>query len=127
VTTYFRALREALPNSVLVALGPWQPNAAINPGAYRAEADAIMAGLQGVAAPWIFVDNLNSGWRNSSGTQDAGTGQGWQTGTGTVVNPKGDGNGDFYVSADGTHPTEAACVYRGTRLAEAIKAALQAL
>jgi lysophospholipase L1-like esterase len=86
-----------------------------------------MAGLQGVAAPWIFIDNLNSGWRNSVGAQDAGTGQGWQTGTGTVAHPKGDGNGDLYVSADGTHPTEAGSVYLGTRLAETIKAAIEAL
>lgn len=124
---YFRALRAALPDAVLVALAPWEPNAAFNPADARAKAAVIKSALSAVAAPWIIVDNLNSGWSNSSGAQDAGTGVGWQTGTGTVANPKGDGNGDLYVNADGTHPSEAGAVYLGKRLAQTIRSAIEAM
>ena len=50
-----------------------------------------------------------------------------QTGTGTVAAPRGDGNADFFVSADGTHPTEEGCRHLGEQLAIALKAAVLAL
>jgi lysophospholipase L1-like esterase len=73
------------------------------------------------------VDNLSGGWVNSAGAQDLGTGTAWQTGTGTEATPKGDGNGDLYLSGDGTHPNEAGVVYLAGRLALAIKQGLATL
>jgi hypothetical protein len=46
----------------------------------------------------------------------------WITGTGNVPVPKGNGNADLYISADGTHPTQAGHDYVGQRLAADIQA-----
>ncbi len=127
VQQYFKQLRAALPETVLVALGPWQPNVAYYPQTARRKADTIKAALQAVAGPWIFVDNLSSGWLNSTGTEDAGSGIGWQTGTGNEASRKGDGNGDLYLTADGVHPNEAGVAYLAGRLADSIKLALDTL
>jgi lysophospholipase L1-like esterase len=127
VKRYFQQLRAALPETVLVALGPWQPNITYYPETARRKADTIKAALQAVAGPWIFVDNLSSGWLNSAGTEDAGSGIGWQTGTGNEGSRKGDGNGDLYLTADGVHPNEAGVAYLAGRLAGSIKAALDTL
>jgi lysophospholipase L1-like esterase len=59
--------------------------------------------------------------------RDAGTGIGWQTGTGNEASPKGDGNGDLYVSSDGTHPNEAGVAYLSGRLAVSIRLGLATL
>uniref|UniRef100_UPI003FA78381 hypothetical protein n=1 Tax=Salmonella enterica TaxID=28901 RepID=UPI003FA78381 len=77
--------------------------------------------------PWVFLDNLAGGWRNSAGAQSPGSGTGWQTGTGTVASPRGDGNGDLYVSADGTHPSEAGADYLGDTIAAQLAPAIAAL
>ena len=112
---------------MLAAIGPWQPKVDFFPEVARDKADTIRGALQAVAGPWIFIDNLRGGWINSAGAQQAADGIPWQTGTGNLGNPKGDGNGDLYVSADGTHPTEAGSRYLGSRLAENLQAAILAL
>ena len=127
VAKYYRDLRTALPSSVLVAMGPWaprqsQPQTAPN----LAKLQQIKSSLAAVGGPWIFLDNLNGGWVNSAGASAPATGP-WQTGTGKVSAPTGDGNGDVYVSADGTHPTAAGNVYLGQVLATNLRAALLAL
>lgn len=127
VTSYFAQLRAALPETVLAAVGPWQPNAAFYPDVARAKADTILAALQAQPGPWVFLDNLAGGWRNSAGAQSSGSGTGWQTGTGTVASPRGDGNGDLYVSADGTHPSEAGADYLGDTIAAQFMQAIAAL
>jgi lysophospholipase L1-like esterase len=128
VSAYFRDLRAALPDSVLAAMGPWAPveSIPVNPIAQQ-KADAILSGLRGVAGPWVFVDNLNGGWSNSTGAFVPPAGRGWQTGTGNVGQPKGDGNGDLYVTADGVHPTPAGCAYLGQVLAANLRDAILAL
>jgi len=128
VGAYFADLRAALPDSVLAAMGPWAPveSIPVNPIA-QSKADAILAGLRAIGGPWVFVDNLNGGWRNSAGALVSPTGRGWQTGTGNVTNPKGDGNADLYVAGDGVHPTPAGCLYLGQVLAASLRDAILAL
>jgi hypothetical protein len=126
VQRYFRELRAALPQTVLAAVGPWQPNPNFYPQSALDKADTIRAALQAVAGPWVFMDNLRGGWLASSGASGPPTGA-WQTGTGNVVHPKGDGNGDLYVSGDGTHPSEAGCTYLGEQIASNLRAAFATL
>ncbi len=127
VRSYFRALRNALPQAVLVGLGPWAPREASPPEATAiAKAETVRSALAEVGGPWIFLDNLRGGWSNSAGAGSAGNGP-WQTGTGTVAAPTGRGNGDLYVSADGTHPTVAGVVHLGTQIAEGVRAGLATL
>lgn len=127
VTRYYGDLRLALPDAVLVAMGPWAPRQSTptHPVA-QSKADAVKAALQAVGGPWVFLDNLNGGWVNSAGASAAASGP-WQTGTGHSAAPAGDGNGDLYLVADGVHPNEAGCLYLGTRIAAELRAALQAM
>ena len=125
---YYRSLRASLPNSVLAAMGPWAPRESIPPNPVElSKLQTIRAALQSVGGPWIFLDNLNGGWSNSAGASSPATGRGWQTGTGKLDAPHGDGNADIYISADGTHPTLAGCAYLGEVLASNLRAALLAL
>lgn len=124
---HFQRLRAALPQSVLVALAPWAPrqNLPTDPVA-QSKADAIAAALTAAGGRWIFIDNLNGGWRASSGANSAGTGP-WQTGTGNSAAPRGDGNADLYLSADGVHPNPAGSLYLAQRLAVDLRSALSSL
>lgn len=125
VARYYADLRAALPQAVIVGLGPWLPDATFRPEVARSKADTVLAALQRTAGPWIFVDNLAGGWRTSNGATASGTP--WQTGSGHEGAPRGDGNGDLYVGPDGTHPNVAGVSYLAQQLADALKAALQAL
>jgi hypothetical protein len=128
VSAYFRDLRAALPASVLAAMGPWAPVETMPVNAIaQSKADSIRSALRAAGGPWVFLDNLNGGWLNSAGAFVPPTGRGWQTGTGTVARPQGDGNGDLYVAADGVHPTPAGCLYLGQILAANLKDAILAL
>lgn len=126
-TSHFSGLRAALPNTLLVALGPWAPRQVIptHPVA-QSKADAILAALRAAGGPWVFLDNLDGGWLASSGARSAGTGP-WQTGTGTSSAPAGDGNGDLYLAADGVHPNSAGGDYLGRRMAADLRSALATL
>jgi len=127
VTSYYKSLRTALPNSVIAAMGPWAPKQSIptNPVA-QGKLNVITQALQSIAAPWVLIDNLNGGWRNSSGASGPQTGP-WQTGTGNTAAPTGIGNGDIYVGPDGTHPTALGHEYLGRMLASNLAAAILAL
>ena len=129
VVSYFRDLRAALPGSVLVAIGPWTPPRDPSPvDVVQAKVTTIGNALQAVSGPWVFVDNVNGGWRNSSGASAPANGQRWQTGRGWEGAAANDGgNSDLYISSDGTHPNEAGCTYLAGRLATALRAALSAL
>ena len=125
---YFEDLRTALPDSVLAAMGPWAPVESIPVSATaQSKADAILSGLRAAGEPWVFLDNLNGGWINSSNVLEPPKGRGWQTGTGNVAQPKGDGNGDLYVDAGGVHPTPEGCVYLGEMLAAGLRESILAL
>jgi lysophospholipase L1-like esterase len=127
VNNYYRDLRAALPEAVLAAIGPWQPNVAFYPAVAPTKLATIKAALQATPGPWVFIDNLAGGWINSSGASAPATGVPWQTGTGNTGAPRGDGNGDIYVLPDGTHPTEAGCQYLATQLANNLREAILAL
>jgi len=127
VAGYYNDLRAALPQAVLVSLGPWAPN--VTHATYsmaQPMADTIKAALQAVGGPWVFLDNLNGGWVNSAGASAPASGA-WQTGTGNSAHPVGDGNGDLYLEFDGVHPNVAGCLYLGTRIADGVRAALLAM
>jgi lysophospholipase L1-like esterase len=125
VLDYFVQARRLLPDSVLVAMGPWHPNELREVASRLEMTDTIRAALARVAGPWIFVDNLRGGWSNSSGAS-AITAP-WQTGTGNSATPAGDGNGDLYLAFDGVHPNVEGCVYLGRQLAEHLRPAILAL
>lgn len=121
----YTALRTALPTALIVAQTAWAPSQTAGQaggGKYqlmRTNLYSVMAGLSG---PWILIDNLAGSWLTSKGTSSgAGTGP-WQTGDGNAGAPTGTGNGDTWVSADGTHPT--ALGYKG--LAELFSTAYKA-
>lgn len=128
VAAYYRQLRQALPEAVLAACGPWRPRAdGVRDAVECSKAATIFAGLQAVGGPWIWLDNLGGSWRNSAGAAGAGGSGPWQTGTGNSSAPRGDGNGDLYLAADGTHPNSAGHSYLGARIAADVRAALLAL
>lgn len=130
VEAYFRTLRAALPNSVLAAVGPWTPPKDPSPAsAVQDKTDTIKRALQTIAgAPWIFLDNVNGSWSNSSGAASTPTGQRWLTGRGYEGAPVNDGgNSNVYISADGTHPNEAGCVYLAQQIATNLRAAILAM
>ena len=127
VQRHFRDLRAALPDAVLAAMGPWAPVESFPVDAVaQSKADTILAALRSIAGPWVFLDNLHGGWVTSAGASAPATGRGWQTGTGNVGQPRGDGNGDTYVAADGVHPTPAGCQYLGGVIAAHLGAAILA-
>jgi hypothetical protein len=127
VFRYYRDLRSALPGTVLAAVGPWQPNVNYYWDYAIDKVEVIVAAIRAAGGPWVVVDNLRGGWLNSSGASAERTGQPWQTGTGTTANPQGDGNGDIYLSTDGTHPNEAGTSYLAGLLASQLGAAIRAL
>ena len=102
-TAVFDAVAKNLPNTIVFVIGPWSP------GFPRTEQrDAIKAAV-GTRANFYFIDNVA---------------EQWQTGTGNVAHPKGDGNGDVYVSDDGAHPSAAGHVYLAGKVAAAVKQVL---
>ena len=120
VSTYFTNLRAALPTSVLAAIGPWQPPP--NLPASQGELDkatVIKQALQTAGGHWVFVDNINGGWANSAGAAGtpSTTDGPWQTTQ----------NAATYLGADQIHPNDVGCVYLGTRLANSLRAGIQAL
>lgn len=127
VTRYYRDLRAALPDALLVATGPWAPRQSTpaDPVA-RSKAETIRSALRAVGGPWVFLDNLDGSWSNSAGASADATGP-WQTGTGRAGAPAGDGNADAYLSQDGVHPNEGGTVYLATRIAADLRAAIGTL
>lgn len=96
----FNEIATKLPNTIVFVLGPWSPGST-----HTAQRDAIQAAV-GQRNNFHFIDNV---------------GEQWQTGTGTVTSPKGDGNGDIYVSHDRMHPTLAGHIYLADKVASAMR------
>ncbi len=120
VSAYYTDLRARLPNAVLVALGPWQPITVLPASAAQLDkAAVIQAALAAAGGLWIFVDNINGGWINSSGNSVAPslTEGPWQT----VANAA------TYLGDDDIHPNAAGCAYLASRLAADLRAAILAL
>ncbi|MEY8688539.1 MAG: hypothetical protein AB9M53_01490 [Leptothrix sp. (in: b-proteobacteria)] len=116
VEAYFSDLRAALPAAVLVANGPWRPGVPTAGTDPATKAATIESALRRVGGPWVYLDNLNGGWRNSSGA-NAAPSTPWQSGLGSA---------DPLLS-DGTHPTAIGSGLLAQRLATDLRAALLAL
>lgn len=120
VAAYYTDLRERLPDAVLVALGPWQPPTVLPASAAQLDKAAVIrAALAAAGGRWIFVDNINGGWANSSGKSAAPSAADgpWQTLA----------NAATYIDADDIHPNAEGCAYFATRLATALRASILAL
>ena len=120
VSSFYTDLRSRLPNAVLVALGPWQPPGNLPPPQGELDKAAVIkAALAAAGGRWIFVDNMNGGWSNSSGASSAPSASDgpWQTLA----------NAAAYISADNVHPNVPGCAYLASRLSAAMRAAILAL
>lgn len=128
VNEYYTRLRNALPQAVLAATGPWAPKQVVQGDAVaRSKLDTIRAALQAAGGLWVLMDNLNGGWSNSAGASGGSADGPWQTGSGHAGAPTGSGNGDRHISNDGVHPTAEGSLYLGTRIATDLRAAIAAL
>ena len=101
----YQRIADGLPAAVVYVMGPWCSKGPA-PAQWVATRDALVSALSGFPS-FRFIDNIA---------------EQWITGTGNVAHPKGDGNADLYISADGTHPTQAGHDYVGQRLAADIQA-----
>jgi len=153
VLEYYTLVRSAFPNAIISTTGPWCPkeSRAKSPRGYIT-ANAILAQLEKIAGPWIFLDNTQGFWKNSNGktgtqkvasTSSVTTVNGgpsvntgaqtpsqfgsWQTGEGNVGALTGKGNGDIYVDAAGTHCVPAGVSYLGYMVATGWREAILAL
>ncbi len=120
VSRYYTNLRTRLPDAVLAAIGPWQPPPVLPANAAQLDKAAVIkAALAAAGGHWIFVDNMNGGWSNSSGASAAPSDSDgpWQTLA----------NATTYIDADDTHPNAAGCAYLAARLSAALRAGILAL
>ena len=101
----YQRIADGLPAAVVYVMGPWCSKGPA-PAQWVATRDALVSALSGFPS-FRFIDNIA---------------EQWITGTGNVAVPKGNGNADLYISADGTHPTQAGHDYVGQRLAADIQA-----
>lgn len=98
----FAAIRSGLPNARLVVVSPWWPRSS-PPSTLTDARDAISTEAAATGAE--FVDAIS---------------ETWITGTGHANSQVGDGNADYFISSDTTHPSQQGHYYLGRRLAEAI-------
>ena len=101
----YQRIADGLPAATVYVMGPWCAKGPA-PAQWVATRDALVSALSGFPS-FRFIDNIA---------------EQWITGTGNVAVPKGNGNADLYISADGTHPTQAGHDYVGQRLAADIQA-----
>jgi len=99
----------------------------------------LRAGISGVRISFLSVWNTTGTFPSSASTNNAAlvataTALGcdtidWSdyiTGTGRVGATTGDGNADYYVGTDSTHPSTAGHLYRAVRLADQVRLLSQA-
>ena len=101
----FDRIQKELPDTVVFVLGPWNPRSAISP--------AINAVLKAAASGrpnFHWVPNYDDHWI---------------TGTGRKGAAKGDGNSDFVIGGDGTHPTPEGNRYLAERFAAYVRKTLK--
>jgi lysophospholipase L1-like esterase len=103
----FAQISAALPNTLVFVNGPWDPIFAT-----RASIGTAIQAAIGSLRNFYYVNNL---------------GEAWQTGTGRVTAPVGDGNADIYTGSDGIHPTQAGHEYLANREATAISTRIASL
>ncbi len=104
---FFAYCGSQLGNTLLIVHGPWCPNQSYLNGRdkYTIINQHIRNELANLGHPWwVYLNTLEGGWVTGWGASQGGNGP-WITGSGREGMPRGDGNADFYISADGTHPT----------------------
>lgn len=128
IMTYYLQARAAMPDAVIITQPSFCPKEsnAYTPGQNaQLVRQYVLEALDAIGGPWIFIDNITSGWLTSAGTAKVGTGKSWQTGDGKTGSPTGFGNGDFFVHTDGTHLNEnVGTDFIERRLADSIRAAV---
>jgi lysophospholipase L1-like esterase len=100
VESVHKQVRQALPSSLIITLGPFWPRST---GYLTSERNAIKAGSASYSD--LFIDT-----------------EGWFTGTGRVDATTGSGNADLYTSSDTTHPTVDGHKYIAYRIASELVA-----
>ena len=129
VNSFYSTLRTAMPNAVIVACGPWCPNQSFITGTdkYTNIRNAIRAAVTAAGGNWIFIDNLTGSLSTSNGYSRVDTTP-WITGSGKVGTTTSTGNANYYISSDGTHPSQpAGADYFAKRVADDIREGLIAL
>jgi lysophospholipase L1-like esterase len=124
--TLLQGARAANPDSILVAVGPWEPNesdARQPDGQDIAVMNAISATVEALPGPWVVLDNIRGSWKTSKGTSRSALRGPWQTGEGNKGAPTGVGNGDTWLNSDGVHPSTPVGI---TGLAEVLTSELRA-
>ena len=107
VTAYLALAKASLTSPRIFVTGPWSPPSQSG-GTITTKRDLIQAAA--TAAGVQFIDNVAAGW---------------QTGTGSVASPAGDGNSDIYIPGSGetTHPVNpTGYTYLGMRAGLAVAA-----
>jgi lysophospholipase L1-like esterase len=101
----FDDIQAALPETLVYVAGPMVTTARARPGI-----NAAVKAAMGTRSNFIWVPNVD---------------EAWLTGSGTVAQPKGDGNSDQYRAADGTHPSPAGIEFLAGKMATFIKTSVQ--
>lgn len=115
----YQAVRAALPNALILVLGPWALASGPSGSIITAE-NAISAAVTQMNDPMIkFVKQT---------TDPAGS---WIYGTGRTGATNGTGNADYYIGGvsgtDTSHPNDAGSLYLARRAANGIRAAINSV
>lgn len=112
VASFMSRLAAGLPHASVFVLGNWCPTG--SPTAAQIGMRNLLQ-AQAAANGLMFIDNVVA-------QTTAQINQGWITGTGNLGAPAGNGNADYYIGTDGTHPTSLGHVFLGQKVAAAITA-----
>lgn len=117
IDTYWDHAREALPNSYLVAVSPFNPTATPLSNIEEITEHIRLAALRNKIP---FIDTVHSKTYDSFGNvvTNNGNNKNWITGTGNAgssYNPN-DGNRYYYISSDNTHCTTMGYRYVGAKI-----------
>ena len=101
------------PGTRAYVVGPWSQSGSPDNSLKNTDETLRVAALN---AGLPFFSPITGKVYAGDGTLLAST-RPWITGTGDISSPKGDGNADIYVGADGVHPTDAGHAYIAKRMA----------
>jgi len=118
ITKYFADVKTKLPNSEVIVLSPFSPNE--NGNVTNLPTVAGWVKSSALANNFYYIDIIYGETIDKFGNSLASGWGGVITGTGKEGSPTGDGNRDFYITSDGTHPTPSGHQYLGRRIAEEI-------
>ena len=119
INTYWDNVKSNLPNTYIIAVSPFNPNAAYVSNIEQIGEWVRLAALRN-RIPYIDIlhsktyDSFGNIITNGSGNYINGTGK-----HGDATNPN-DGNRFYYISSDNTHPTTEGYRYIGVRIANEV-------